>query len=399
MRLKKRLALALVVIFLVTIVAAGCGQKAGTGDQANNEPAKEETIKIGLNYELSGGVATFGTNTVNAILLAFDEINANGGVLGKKIEPIKQDNKSENAESTNVATKLVGEKVVAIIGAATTGNTLAAEPVVTSNKIPMLTTSATNPKVTVDPATGKVRDFVFRTCFIDPPQGIVGADFAFNTLKAKTAVLFKDTNNDYSKGLADNFKQAFEKLGGKVVAEEGYLEKDTDFKAALTKIKNKKPDVIYVPGYYAEVGLIVKQGRDLGITAAFLGADGWDSPELVSTAGPANLKNTFFTNHYSSQDPDPAIQKFVEAYKAKYGAVPDGFAALGYDAAYLIADAITRAGAADPEKIKDALAQTKDFPAVTGMLTYDEFHNPIKQIAIIEMVDGKQVLKTKIAPK
>jgi branched-chain amino acid transport system substrate-binding protein len=262
----------------------------------------------------------------------------------------------------------------------------------------LLTTSATNPKITVDD-NGNVREYIFRVCFIDPPQGIVGADFAYNTLQARTAALFKDTNNDYSKGLAENFKQSFEALGGKIVGEEGYLEGDKDFKAALTKIKGKNPDLIYVPGYYSEVGPLVKQARDLGITAPFLGADGWDSPELLTMAGPEALQNTYFTNHYSSQDPDPAIQKFVEAYKAKYNAVPDSFAALGYDAAYLLVDAIKRAGAAEPEKIKDALAQTTDFPGVTGKLTFDSSHNPIKQIAIIEMVDGNQVLKTKLQPQ
>lgn len=408
MKFRKSVILLLALALLMAL-AVGCGapkaeepkeegqQEQGTEGQ--KEEASAEPIKIGVNYELSGAVATFGQHTVNGIQLAIDEINAAGGVLDRQIEPIILDNKSEGAESTSVATKLItSEKVVAHLGAATTGDTLAAVPVATQYKVPLLTTSATNPKVTVD-EEGNTREYIFRTCFIDPPQGIVGAEFAYNDLGAKKAAIYYDNTNDYSKGLAEVFKEEFAKLGGEIVAEEAFSNQDQDFRPVLTKFKQAGVEVVYVPGYYQQVGLIINQGREAGLEVPFLGADGWDSPKLVEIAGKEALNNTFFTNHYSYSDPAEKVQTFVAAYKAEYGDVPTSFAALGYDAAKLIVDAIERAGSAEPEAIKDALAATKDFDAVTGKLTFDDKHNPIKEIAIIEMVDGEQTLKTKKAPK
>ncbi|MFZ5626577.1 MAG: ABC transporter substrate-binding protein, partial [Bacillota bacterium] len=273
----------------------------------------------------------------------------------------------------------------------------AAVPVVTASQVPLLSTSATNPKVTVN-ENGQVNEWVFRACFIDPFQGTVMANFATKDLGAKTAAIMIDTSSDYSKGLASFFKEAFTKNGGTIVAEEGYVQKDTDFKAVLTKIKGKNPDVIYVPGYYEEVGKIIKQGRELGITVPFMGGDGWDSPKLVDIAGAEALNGTYFSNHYAATDPDPEVQKFVEEYKKEYGQVPDSMAVLGYDAALMLIDAIERAGAADPAKIKEALAATKDLKVVTGTITLNEQHNPIKAAAILEMKDGKQVFRTKVNP-
>jgi len=400
----------LIMVVLLTFVAGiamGCGgggqtsQPAPSSEGTQSEASGGEPIKVGVNYELSGGVATYGTHTKNGIELAIEEINAAGGVLGgRMLQPIILDNKSDNAESLSVATRLIADEgVVAHLGPATTGNTLAAIPVATEYKVPLLTTSATNPDVTVDPQTGQTREYIFRTCFIDPPQAIVAADFIFNELGLKKAAVYYDNTNDYSKGLSKVFKDEFEKLGGTVVAEEGYVDTDKEFRPTLTKFRDAGAEVVYLPGYYQQAALIVSQARELGLNVPFVGADGWDSPDLVKIAGAEALNNTFFTNHYSSQDPSPKVQKFVEAYKAKYGDAPDSFAALGYDAAYLLADAINRAGSADPEAIKNALAATKDFEAVTGTMSFDEFHNPVKEIAIIEMVDGNQVLKTKIAPK
>ncbi|WP_366923463.1 ABC transporter substrate-binding protein [Metallumcola ferriviriculae] len=408
MKLKKRLLLFL-ALALVMALAVGCGapkQEEGKKEEPKQEQeegqkeAAAEPIKIGVNYELSGAVATFGQHTVNGIKLALAEVNDAGGVLdGSQIEPIILDNKSEGAESTSVATKLItSEKVVAHLGAATTGNTLAAVPIATQYKVPLLTTSATNPKVTVDDS-GNVREYIFRTCFIDPPQAIVGAEFAYNDLGGKKAAIYFDNTNDYSKGLAEVFEEEFVKLGGEIVSKEAFSPQDNDFRPVVTKFKQAGADVVYVPGYYQQVGLIINQAREIGLDAPFLGADGWDSPKLVEIAGAEALNNTFFTNHYASSDPSEKVQKFVEAYKAEYGEVPSSFAALGYDAAKLIVDAIERAGSADPDAIKDALAATKDFDAVTGKLTFDENHNPIKEIAIIEMLDGNQELKTKKAPK
>lgn len=400
----------LIMVVLLTFVAGiamGCGgggqtsQPAPSSEGTQSEASGGEPIKVGVNYELSGGVATYGTHAKNGIELAIEEINAAGGVLGgRMLQPIILDNKSDNAESLSVATRLIADEgVVAHLGPATTGNTLAAIPVATEYKVPLLTTSATNPDVTVDPQTGQTREYIFRTCFIDPPQAIVAADFIFNELGLKKAAVYYDNTNDYSKGLSKVFKDEFEKLGGTVVAEEGYVDTDKEFRPTLTKFRDAGAEVVYLPGYYQQAALIVSQARELGLNVPFVGADGWDSPDLVKIAGAEALNNTFFTNHYSSQDPSPKVQKFVEAYKAKYGDAPDSFAALGYDAAYLLADAINRAGSADPEAIKNALAATKDFEAVTGTMSFDEFHNPVKEIAIIEMVDGNQVLKTKIAPK
>lgn len=396
---KKWYVVLLAMLLMATLALAGCGgkdsQQGGQSSEGNGE-----TIKIGLNYELSGNVATYGTHTKDAILLAFEEINAAGGIDGKLIEPVVLDNKSVLDEALSVATKLITqEKVVAMIGPATSGATLNALPAAMEYGIPLITTSATNPDVTVDPQTGKTRDYVFRICFTDPPQAIVGAEFAYNDLGVRKVAIYYDNSSDYSRGLYQVFKEEFTKLGGQVVAEEGFVAEDQEFRPTLTKFKNAGAELIYIPAYYEKVAKIISQARELGINVPFLGADGWDSPDLVAIAGAEALNNTYFTNHYSSQDPDEKIQKFVKAYKDKYGREPDAFAALGYDAAYLLADAIRRAGSTEPEAIKEALAATTNFEGITGTLSFDEQHNPIKEISIIEMKDGKQTLKTKIAPK
>ena len=379
------------VLLLVLFAVSACG---GEGGEA------QETIKIGVNYELSGEVASFGSHTVNGIQLAFEEINAAGGVLGKQIEPIVLDNKGVAEEATSVATNLiVNQGAVVHLGAATTGATLAAIPVAMESKVPLLTTSATALPVTVDPLTGETRDYVFRICFIDPWQGQVGARFAYQDLGVRKAAVYFDNTNDYSKGLAQSFMDEFEALGGQIVGSEGYGTGDQEFRPTLNNFKNSGAELIYIPGYYQKVGLIVRQAREIGLDVPLLGGDGWDAPELLEVAGAENLNDAYFTNHYSFQDPAEKVQAFVEAYQAKYGEIPDSFSALGYDAAYLIADAITRAGVAEPEAIKDALAATTDFDAVTGKLSFDEQHNPVKEIAIIELVNGEQKLITKIAPE
>ncbi|NPV26797.1 MAG: ABC transporter substrate-binding protein [Firmicutes bacterium] len=390
MKASKKLALLLVVALMISFVV-GCG-----GAKAPNQPAASDKIKVGINYELSGGLAMYGTPAKDGILLAIEEVNKAGGVLGKQIEPVIVDNKSDNAESTSVAAKLVQEKVVAVLGPATTGKTLAAEPVITQAKIPLITASATAESVTFDPKTNKVRDYMFRVCFIDPYQGKLMGKFVYDNLKLKTAAVLVDTSNDYSKGLAEAFKQSFTGLGGTIIATEGYVTNDKEFKPTLTKILSKKPDFIYVPGYTPEVGPIVKQARELGFTGPMGGGDGWDDPKLAELAGLKNLNNTFLTNSYSVDDPDPAVQKFRAAYKAKYNSEPPAFAALGYDSAMLLFDAIKRAGAVDPAKITQALAATKDFAGVTGKITFDDKHNPNKTGIIMEFVDGKQVMKAKI---
>lgn len=377
---------------LMTTVLVGATLFAGCKKENS---ANSNTIKIGLNYELSGQVATYGRSLVEGIELAFEEINANGGVLDKKIEAVKMDNKSETAESANITTKLAtSEKVVMILGAATSGNTKAAAPLANQYKVPMVSASATADDVTVD-KNGKVREYMFKTCFSDSFQGVIMAKFAGEDLGAKKAAMLIDNSSDYSKGLADSFKKNYT---GEIVAEEAYKSEDTDFKAVLTNIKAKNPDVLFVPGYYEEVGLIIKQARELGLDVPVLGGDGYDSPKLIELAGKDALNKVYYTNHYSSQDTSEEVTKFRDAFKAKYNKEPDAFNALGYDLGYLAADAIKRAGKAEPEAIKEALAATKDFKAVTGNLSMDEKHNPVKAITILEVKDGAVTFLKKLEP-
>jgi branched-chain amino acid transport system substrate-binding protein len=393
LRMKKKWAKMFMASTLLAGVLAGCsGAKESSGGEG-------KTIKVGVNLELSGGVASYGESLENGIDIAVDEINKAGGVKGKKLEIVKVDNKSEAAEATNGAIKLTSQdKVTAIIGAATSGDTVAQAQIANDTKTILLTPSGTSPNVTVGD-DGKLNEYVFRTSYIDPFQGIVAGNFAAKELNVKNAAIFADSASDYAKGLAASFKETFEKAGGKVVVEEAYVAKDTDFRATLTRIKAKNPEFIFIPGYYEEVGLIVKQARELGITVPLMGADGWDSPKLVELAGADALNNTFITNHYTSEDPDKNIQKFVTTYKEKFkGESPNAFNALGYDTVYLLADAIERAGGTDTTKIKEALENTKDFSRITGKITIDKDHNPIKSATVLEYKDGKQVFNTKVNP-
>lgn len=376
------------LIGLLAVGLAGCG-----GGAASNE------IKIGLLNELTGGNATFGASTTNGAKLAIKEANAKGGVLGKQIKAVVADNKSEPSESANAMTKLLSQdKVVAVTGVFASSNAIAASNVAEGSKTPFLAVGATNPKVTVDEKSGKVKDYTFRVCFIDPFQGTVGANFVLNTLKFTKAVMLIDNSSDYSKGLASFFQTAFTKGGGTILGEEAYLQKDQDFKTVLTKVKALNPEVLYVPGYYEEVGKIVKQARELGITAPIIGGDGWDSPKLSEIATAPALNNTYFTNHYSVDDTSAASKAFVEAYKKEYGQAPDAMAVLGYDAANVLIDAIKRANSAEPAKIREALAATKEFPAVTGATTLNATHDAVKSAVIIEMKDGKQVYRATVKP-
>ncbi|MCJ7841899.1 ABC transporter substrate-binding protein [Lederbergia sp. NSJ-179] len=394
---KRNVANIFLALTLTVGVMAGCNdskESSGGGGSVD----KDSTIKVGANLELSGQVASYGSSIAQGLELAMEEINKEG-IDGKKIELVKVDNKSEASEATNGALKLTSQdKVVTIIGAATSGNTKAQIQIAQDNKIPLITPTGTAEDITVN--DGKLNDYIFRTCFIDPFQGEVAANFATNELKVKNAAVYIDSASDYSKGLAKSFKDVFEKNGGKIVAEEAYVAKDTDFRATLTRIKSAKPDFVFIPGYYEEVGLIVKQARELGIDVPLMGADGWDSPKLVEVAGGDALNNTFLTNHYSSGNTeDQKVQAFVKAFEAKYdGKTPDAFNALGYDTVYFLADAIKRSGSAEPEKITEALVKTKDLSLVSGNFTVDENHNPIKSATILEYKDGKQEFKTIVNP-
>lgn len=394
---KKFGSLALVGVLASSMLAA-CNSEGG--DSGNGNSAEGDTIKIGANLELSGSVASYGSSILDGAELAVKEINDAGGIDGKKIELISADNRSENAEATTAALKLIEQdKVVAMLAPATSGNSVATVEIAAENKVPIVTASGTAPNITVND-DGKVNEYAFRTCFIDPFQGTVAANFAANELGAKNVAIFADNASDYAKGLAAAFKEQIEKNGGTVVGEEAYVAKDTDFRTQLTNLKGKNPDFIFIPGYYEEVGLIVKQARELGIDVPLMGADGWDSPTLVELAGGEALNNTFITNHYSSGDPDEKIQKFVEAFKSENkDTAPNAFNALGYDTVYYLADAIERADEINGEAIQKALAETKDLSLVTGTFSVDKDHNPVKSATVLEFVDGSQVFNSKIDPE
>lgn len=387
----KKVLRATLPVALCAGLLVGCGSGGGSETNANE-------IKIGINYELSGGTASYGQSSVEGITLAIDEVNAAGGVLGKTLVGVQGDNKSEPAEATSIATKLMTkDKVVAVLGPATSGNFKAQSPIAEKNKIPTISASATADDVTVD--SKGVKEYVFRLCFNDSFQGTAMATFATDNMKAKSAVIIMDSSSDYAKGLAENFTTAFEAAGGTIVDKAAYMAKDKDFNAILTKIKGQSFDIIYLPGYYEEAGLIIKQARALGITAPILGGDGFDSPTLLQLAGADALNNVYFSNHYSAIDQDPAVLKFIEDFKAKYGKEPNAFNALGYDLGKYIADAITRAGSDDPAEITKALASTTEFKGVTGTFSMDENHNPVKTISVIGLENGVQATSVEVEPK
>lgn len=383
--------------FFKTMTAAICAASllmAGCG----SDKAADDTIKIGAIGEMTGGNASYGTSMMRGFKLAVKEINANGGVNGKKLVLVEADTKSEPAEAANAMSKLINQdKVPMVAGIFTSSSAIAACNISETAKIPYLAIGATNPSVTLA-KDGSTNPNTFRVCFIDPFQGTVGANFVTNELKAKKAALYIDNSSDYSKGLADFFKKSFTANGGSIVIEEAYLQKDTDFKAVLTKIKAANPEVIYVPGYYEEVGKIVKQARELGIDVPIVGGDGWDSPKLPEIAGAAALNNTYFTNHYSADSDSAESKAFVTAFEKEYSQKPDAPAVLGYDGIKLLADAIKRAGSVEPAKVAKALAETKAFSAVTGSLGLNEKHDAVKSVTIIEFKDGKQAYRTTVKP-
>lgn len=370
-----RFLLAISLVVSVTLSFA-CVQKGGN-DVAG--PAGD-TIKVGVYGDLTGPTSSFGQSTKNGIELAVEEINNAGGINGKKVTLVVEDDQGRPEQAKTVISKLINQdKVQAVLGEVASSNSLAAAPVAQEAKIPMITPSSTNPKVT------EVGDYISRVCFIDPFQGSVMAKFAANTLKAKSAAIIGDVQSDYSKGLTQFFRQEFEKLGGRIVSEQSYAQTDPDFKAQLTAIRNTNPDVIYIPGYYGQVGIIARQARELGMNMPLLGGDGWDSPELWKLGGDA-LKNSYISNHYSADNPAPEIQNFVKTYQAKFNTVPDALAALAYDAMKVLADAIKRAGGAnDSAKLKDAINATKNFAGVTGTITLDSSRNAVKPAVVLSL--------------
>ncbi len=364
--------ISLTLVLLLTSASACVQQGTGGGDK----------IKVGVFMSLTGSTANFGISSVNGIKMATDEANAQGGVLGKQIELLVQDNRSDAQEAATIVTRFVTQdKVHAILGEVASSRSIAAAPIAQNAKIPMVSPSSTNPEVT------RKGDYIFRTCFTDPIQGAAIGEFAAKNLNAKRTGLLIDRKNDYSVGLGQFIRETFTKLGGQIVVEQSYQEGDTDFNGQLTSIKAQNPDVLFVPGYYGEVGLVAQQAKKLGLNVPLLGGDGWDSQQLYQIGGQA-LVGSYFSNHYSVDDPDPAVSKFVNDYKTRYGSVPDALAATAYDAARILFDAIKRAGATDGPAIRDALAKTANFPGVTGMVTINSERNAVKPIVMIQIGEG-----------
>ena len=357
----------------VFVALAGCGGSGGGGD----------TILVGEFASLTGKEATFGISSHEGTALAIEELNATGGVLGKKFELKTEDDQSKAGEPANVVNKLISKDgVVAILGEVASSRSLEAAPICQQNKVPMISPASTNPKVT---ETG---DFIFRVCFIDPFQGTVMANFATNTLKAKKVAVFTDVKSDYSKGLAKFFKEGFTKAGGTIAGELDFNGGDKDFKAQLTAIKSQSPDAVFVPGYYTDVALICIQAKQLGLGVPFFGGDGWESDTLLQI-GKEAVEGHYFSTHYAADAASPQVAAFVAAYKKRYNnKVPDAMAALGYDSAMILADAIKRAGSTDGDKVRAALAATKDYEAVTGKITINDKRDAVKSAVILQVKDG-----------
>jgi branched-chain amino acid transport system substrate-binding protein len=361
----------------------------GCNGGGSDKPGDAETIKIGHYASLTGGTATFGRQTDNGIQLAVEEINAAGGLLGKKIELITEDTKSEKQDAISAVEKLlVSDKVTALIGEVASTRSLAAAPIADREKIPMLSPASTNEQVTLD-KDGKARPYVFRICFIDPFQGTAMAKFARENLKVTRVAIITDNKQDYSVGLSKSFRETFTAMGGQIVAEQSYETDDKDFKAQLTDIKSKNAEAIFVSGYYQEVSLLAPQARALGIKAPLLGGDGWDSPVLTEGEARQALEGSYFSNHYSEQDTSARVRDFISRYQKKFNEVPGAMSALGYDAMSIIAKIIKDGGKADSETIRAGLEKLSNYPGVTGNITIDANHNAKKPLVVLQIKDGK----------
>jgi branched-chain amino acid transport system substrate-binding protein len=386
-KLDLRPALILLTLFSLTVAALSCSQQ-------QHGAVDHSTIPIGFFGDLTGPTFNFGLSAKNGVLMAADEINQAGGINGHNLDLVIEDDKGSPEESAQITGKLIERyKVVAIIGAGASGNSLAAAPKAQSAHVPLISPSSTNPAVT------QAGDYIFRACFIDAFQGEVMSRFAVNTLKAKRAAIMVDFNSPYSRGLTDFFEFSFTKLGGEMVAKQSYSQGDADYRGQLSVIKAANPDVIYIPGYYGDVAIIAKQARQLGLTMPLLGGDGWDAPELWELGGDA-LNGSYISNHYSADDPDERIQKFTREYRQRYGNLtPDAHAALAYDALKFFAEAVARAGTTEGPKLREALAETKDFAGVTGIISMDRQRNAVKPAVILKLQDGRYIYQETIQPE
>lgn len=386
-----------VLAMALVLAAAGfsCTKKTETSSPAT-PPATQgvdgDNILVGEFGSMTGSEATFGIMTHRGIELAFNQANSAGGVQSKKLKLISLDDQGKPEEAATAVNKLITQnKVIAVLGEVASSRSLAGAPIAQQNKIPMITPSSTNPKVT------EVGDYIFRVCFIDPFQGTVMAKFASENLKVKKVAIMKDVKSDYSVGLSTFFQETFKKAGGSVVSEETYASGDIDFKGQLTKIKTAGAEAIFIPGYYTEVGLIARQARQLGIKATLLGGDGWDSSKLYEIGKDA-INGGYFSNHYTTESSDPRVRKFIDEFKAAYGEVPDGLAAMGYDAALVLIDALKRATALTPTALRDAIAQTKNFGGVTGNITLNEERNAVKSAVVVKVAGTTNKYVTTVNP-
>ena len=369
------------LMLMAVLMTVSCGPKLNPNE-----------IRIGEFAALTGSQATFGQSNHEGLLLAVSEINAAGGINGKQLVVTTVDDQGKPEEAAVAVTKLLTQDASQIIvGEVASSLSLAAAPICQNNKVPMLSPSSTNPKVT------QVGDYIFRVCFIDPFQGQVMADFASDKLKAKTAAIFRDQKSDYSMGLADFFIARFQAKGGKIVTDQSYVQGDIDFKSQLTGIRAAQPDVIFVPGYYTEVGLIARQARELGMKQPLLGGDGWDSPKLFEIGGEA-LDGCYHSDHFTAQSQDPKVQAYVKKYQAKWGHAPDALATLAYDAAGVLAQAMRNAKSLKGEDIRDAIASVKNYEGVTGTISIDANRNAVKPAVVLRISGGKEIFVTTVNP-
>jgi branched-chain amino acid transport system substrate-binding protein len=389
--------LAVIAIGLLMAGLAACNPKKDQGDdsganQAGRQPdfnSGANPIKLGFNLELTGDAAAYGVSGQRGAELALEEINAAGGILGRKVEVVFDDNASQSAQAVQVASKLINQdKVNVIIGSLTSSSSIAIAKLANEAKVPMVSPAATNPAVTV--GEQGVYDYVFRACFTDDFQGEGIVDFAVNgPLAAKTAVVFYNSESDYSEGIYNAVMRCAEQKGLKIAAADSYLSKgEQDFRAKLSKFKGMPFDVLIVPDTYNYVAQIASQARELGLTQPLLGGDGMDSPDLWKSAG-KSIEGSYFTNHYASDDMDPAVQDYITKYKQHFaGAMPDSFSILTYDAVKLVADAITRAGGTSPDALAKALAETKGFKGAAGIITINTEHNAVKKLVVLQITEG-----------
>ncbi len=352
----------------------------------------QETIRIGEFASLTGKEAVFGQNAHKGVLLAIEETNAAGGVLGRQLELITEDDQSKPGEAATVVKKLISrDKVVAVLGEITSGRTLEAAPIAQQAKIPLVSPGATNVTVTTK------GNYIFRVCFIDDFQGTVMAKFAATTLKLKRVAILSSVSSAQAVGLTKYFRAGFTTAGGTIAADQKYTDGDKDFRAQLTAIKNAGAEGIFVPGYYAEAALICKQARELGFTGALLGVDGWESPELIQIGGAA-VEGCYFSTHYSPENQSPAVVAFNQRFKQRWSLDTNALSALGYDAALVLIDAIRRAGTTEGPKLRDALAATKDFQGATGHITFDAQRNPTKSAVVLTVKDGRYAFVQDVHP-